>query len=91
MKFAIMGKPMLPIFLICAIILYVMQKNKNSLKQIFVREEYCVIKRRNADNYSNLDNNIRSLWSSGDFTAEGPTENRIYHIINPNSKIFPTL
>ncbi|MDR2172286.1 MAG: site-specific DNA-methyltransferase [Planctomycetaceae bacterium] len=36
------------------------------------------------DNYSNPDNDPKGLWSSGDFTAEGPTENCIYEIIAPN-------
>jgi adenine-specific DNA-methyltransferase len=40
------------------------------------------------DNYSNSDNDPRGMWSSGDFTAEGPTENCIYEIIAPNGTVY---
>ena len=38
-------------------------------------------------NYSNPDNDPRGPWTSGDFTAEGPTQNCIYEIASPTGKI----
>lgn len=39
------------------------------------------------NNYSNPDNDPRGPWTSGDFTAEGPTPNCIYEIISPTGKV----
>ena len=38
------------------------------------------------DGYKNPDNDPRGPWSSGDFTAEGPTPNCIYEIVSPTGK-----
>ena len=38
------------------------------------------------DGYKNPDNDPRGPWSSGDFTAEGPTPNCIYEIEAPSGK-----
>lgn len=38
-------------------------------------------------NYSNPDNDPRGPWTSGDFTAEGPTPNCIYEIVSPTGKV----
>ena len=38
------------------------------------------------DGYKNPDNDPRGPWSSGDFTAEGPTPNCVYEIVSPTGK-----
>lgn len=38
--------------------------------------------------YKNPDNDPRGPWSSGDYTAEGPTPNCIYEIISPNGTVW---
>ena len=59
-------------------------KIKKTEKQAFGWERNLLVRESMPKNYSNPDNDPKGYWSSGDFTAEGPTENCIYEIVAPN-------
>jgi adenine specific DNA methylase Mod len=52
-------------------------KKQKHFKAAFGWERILLPRGKMPGNYSNPDNDIRGPWSSGDFTAEGPTENCI--------------
>jgi len=66
------------------ILCYAKKKKSNSNDTGWNR---ILIERKEAPiQYSNPDNDPNGIWSSGDFTAEGPTPNCIYEIVAPNGK-----
>jgi len=67
------------------ILVFAKRKKKN--KKDFLGWERNLLKRNENSSYKNIDNDIRGLWTSGDLTAEGPTENCIYPIESPTGKI----
>lgn len=67
------------------ILCYAKNKKKNKVDQGWDR---ILLKRdQMPSNYSNPDNDPRGPWTSGDFTAEGPTPNCIYEIVSPTGKV----
>lgn len=62
-------------------------KKKKENKNAYGWERYLLKRDVMPSNYSNPDNDPRGPWSSGDFTAEGPTPNCIYEIVAPNGQI----
>lgn len=61
-------------------------KKKKENKSDFGWNRILLPRTKMPESYKNPDNDPRGFWSSGDFTAEGPTPNCIYEIIAPNGK-----
>lgn len=58
-------------------------KNKKRDKSDSGWERILLERKEMPSNYSNPDNDPKGAWTSGDFTAEGPTPNCIYEIVSP--------
>jgi len=69
-------------FILCYAKKAKLSKNDNGWKRLLLKRD------KIPDNYSNPDNDIRGPWISGDFTAEGPTENCVYEIISSNGTVY---
>ena len=62
-------------------------KNKKNNKADFGWNRILLKRDKMPENYSNPDNDPKGPWTSGDYTAEGPTPNCIYEIVSPTGKV----
>lgn len=63
-------------------------KKKKGAKAEIGWNRNLLIRESMPDGYKNPDNDPRGPWSSGDYTAEGPTPNCVYEIQSPSGKVW---